>query len=274
MKIFAALIALALIAFILFFANGLVGNPVSKFMANNSAKKYVETNYHNRDFKVGSASYNFKSGGYHVAVTSPSSRDTHFSISISMGGKVYNDSYSSVTSGWNTYYRLETEYRKLVDTLFKSPNFPIAGEIDFGSIKIAEVELNGGVGANYGIDMSTLILDHEYDIYDIAKEAGEIVFYAVDDVVTIERASKIILQLRREFDRANIPFYGLDFVLQKPKTTDKPRPADEQIYIQGFLYSDIYEEDMELRVEKAYHELDEYYKQEDSKREEKEKIDL
>ena len=31
---------------------------------------------------------------------------------------------------------------------------------------------------------------------------------------------------------------------------------------------------MVLRVEKAYHELDEYYKQEDSKREEKEKIDL
>ncbi len=273
LKIIAGLIALGLIVFILFFANGLVGNPVSKFMANQSAKEYIASKYQDRDFVVGSASYNFKSGGYDVGVTSPSSRDTHFHVSISMSGEVYNDSYSSVTSGWNTYYRLEKEYRELVKGLFDSPSFPITGEIAFGSLKIDQKQLNGGVGAQYGIDMGSLVLDQDYDIYELATYAGEIVFYATDQVVTVERASEIILELRSEFDRAGIPFYGLDFVLQTPKTTSKPRPADEQVHIQGFLYSDIYEEGLELRVEKAYQELDAFYKNEDLKMKEREEID-
>lgn len=273
LKILAVVIALALIGFLLFFANGLIGNPISKFMAQKAAKQYVNETYHDRDFELGRATYNFKSSGYDVGVTSPSSRDTHFHVSISMSGKVYNDSYSNVTSGWNTYYRLEKEYRELVKGLFNSPSFQITDEIAYGSLKIDQKQNNNGVGAQYGIDMSSLVLDQDYDIYELAKYAGEIVFYATDQVVTVERASEIILQLRSEFDRAGIPFYGLDFVLQTPKTTSKPRPADEQIYIQGFLYSDIYEDGLVLRVEKAYQELDAFYKSEDLKLKEREAID-
>lgn len=266
-KIFLVILALVITIALLFLVNAFVGNPISKLLAQNAAEQYIAEQYNDRDFQIETVKYDFKGSNYKVRVVSPSSQDTHFSVSVSMTGKIGYDSYESVLNGWNTYQRIEQEYRKLVDTLLDSENFSIESDIAYGSIKITEQESVVGVGVNYGIDPSKLILDYNYDIKKIGKTAGEIVFYAIDDVITIERASQLILQLRQEFDQAGIPFYGLDFVLEKPKTTSEPRLDSEQIYIQNFPYSDIYEEGLYDRVQTAYGELQAYYKEQDSKRE-------
>ena len=44
-KILAAVTAFILIGGILWFANGFLGNPISKALANNTAKKYIAKNY-------------------------------------------------------------------------------------------------------------------------------------------------------------------------------------------------------------------------------------
>ena len=44
-KILAGSIAFLLIIGILYFANGFLGNPISKMMANNTSRKYIEKNY-------------------------------------------------------------------------------------------------------------------------------------------------------------------------------------------------------------------------------------
>ena len=44
MKISALCLAIVLIIGVCWFANGLVGNPISKKMARNSAEKHLETN--------------------------------------------------------------------------------------------------------------------------------------------------------------------------------------------------------------------------------------
>ena len=84
LKISAFCLAIVLIFGVCWFANGLVGNPVSKMMAGSAAKKYLETNYPNTDYEVQEVSYSFKDGGYYAHVVTPSSMDGNFTLRISM----------------------------------------------------------------------------------------------------------------------------------------------------------------------------------------------
>ena len=58
-KVLAGVTAFLLIIGILWFANGLLGNPISKTIANNTAKEYVAENYSNMKLNVSDAYYNF-----------------------------------------------------------------------------------------------------------------------------------------------------------------------------------------------------------------------
>lgn len=92
-KILAGIAAFVLIGVILWFANGLLGNPISKALANNTAKKYVAENYSNMKLDISEVSYSFKDGEYYANIKSPTSKDTYFTISISPLGKIGYDSY-------------------------------------------------------------------------------------------------------------------------------------------------------------------------------------
>ena len=50
LKIAALVIAIALIIGVCWFANGLVGNPISKSLATRTAEKYIEENFPDTDF--------------------------------------------------------------------------------------------------------------------------------------------------------------------------------------------------------------------------------
>ena len=91
LKISALCLAILLIIGVCWFANGLVGNPISKMMARNAAEKYLETNYPNTDYAIEEVSYSFKDGGYYSHIVSPSSMDGNFTLRISMLGKIRGD---------------------------------------------------------------------------------------------------------------------------------------------------------------------------------------
>ena len=53
LKIGALVLAIVLIVGVCLFANSLIGNPISKALAKNTAEKYLEENYPDTDFELG-----------------------------------------------------------------------------------------------------------------------------------------------------------------------------------------------------------------------------
>ncbi len=263
-KIILIYLAVLLIGTILFFVCAFFGNPVSYFLAVNSADNYVEENYLDTDYEVEKIGYDFKSTGYYARVISPSSIDTHFSVYFDLLGRPLRDSFENVTDGWNTYMRLEDEYRALTDKVFEEVNKKFTSDISFGEIKTFEYS-DGYKGKEpYGIVMSELELDYEYDIKEVAKSAGHLVFYYEETELTAEKSAERLLELKEIFDKHDMPFYAIDFTAQEPKTETNAGNQAE-FSVNEFLYSDIYEEGLAERLQAAADDLKRFYSKEDAK---------
>lgn len=271
-KVIAGISAFILIGVILWIGNGFVGNPISKFLANRSAKIYIEETYPEIELERDKATYSFKTGGYHVFIKSPTSIDTHFSLDITPTGDIRWDSYESYVLGkFNTWSRINSDYRKMVDSIFDSADFPYKSDINFGDLKLKEKDMYRGFGESYGLSLEELELDKIYDIKELGEKSGNIVLYIEDEEINVERASEILIHIKAIFYEKDVPFYAIDFTLEEPKTDDKIRYEDRKRFNVGeFLYSDIYQDGLVERLEKSAKDLEEYYEKEDSK---KEKLD-
>ncbi|MEG0051291.1 MAG: hypothetical protein RR712_03850 [Terrisporobacter sp.] len=270
-KIGAGVTAFLLIAIILYFANGLVGNPVSKMIANKNGKEYISKEYRDMNLQTGAVYYSFKDGRYHIDVKSSTSKDTYFEIAISPFGKVEYDSYEdNVTNKWNTYERINSAYFNKTKKLFESKDFPYKNEIGFGDIKrsddIEESEFEDIFSyPKYGIDVNKLELDKSYNIYELGKEAGCITLNVENEEVSVKIASEILLDVKNILDENSISFYAIDFTLEKPRDSEgMPNKDDTSIIIQQFLYKDIYINDLDKRMKIAHEKLKEYYNKLDS----------
>ena len=166
LKIAALVIAIALIIGVCWFANGLVGNPISKSLATRTAEKYIEENFPNTDFELERVTFSFKDTKYHAYIVSPSSADSSFSLTINMGGKIVLDLYeNNVLTGWNTARRLGDAYREAVDQVLESPSFPYDCHIGFGDLEfIPEEYKNEPDVPSYALITNELELDGIYDI--------------------------------------------------------------------------------------------------------------
>ena len=123
-KKFALVAALAIIAGLCMFANALVGNPVSKWLATRTAEKHLEEAYGNTDFIIEKVGFNFKDINYYVHIMSPSSEDSSFSLQIDMLGNLKLDTYESrVLYGGNTQNRLYMEYLTICQILLQVLGF-------------------------------------------------------------------------------------------------------------------------------------------------------
>ena len=112
LKTVALIVAIVLIAGICFVANALVGNPVSKMLAQKAAAAYLAENFPDTDYYIESVGYDFKFTEYIAHVCSDSSIDTRFSLDIDMFGHVLYDTYENVANGFVTANRVEQEYRQ------------------------------------------------------------------------------------------------------------------------------------------------------------------
>ena len=262
LKIAAFCLAVALIIGVFSFANGLVGNPISKMLARNTAEKYLEANYGNTDYVIDSLSYNFKDGGYYAHIVSPSSMDSHFILRISMSGSLTYDDYSSrVENHGNAANRLYFEYREMVDSILKSYAFPYTLSMGYGSLEfdreVGEEEIDGA------LKRSDLVNDKFYNVSELGKTNGKLVLYIDDKTVTNEKAAEILLKTKELMDGAGISFYSIHFILRYPpydETKSYERPEGE-ISIRKILYTDIYEDGMVARVIQAVEDTQNYYKE-------------
>ncbi|MGO3751670.1 MAG: hypothetical protein ACTJGH_02760 [Peptoniphilaceae bacterium] len=266
-KIIAGITAFILIGIVLWFANGLVGNPFSKIIASRNAKQYIKETYPGMELEVKDATYNFKNGRYHVNVKSPTSIDTHFSLDISPTGEVVYDSYNDyVSEKFNTWNRVNMEYRKIVENVLDADDFTYESDIGYGKLKLKEKGSVESIGEVYGLSLDELEIDRKYDISKLAKKSGHIVFYTKDEKVDAKRAGEILLDIKRVFDENKVPFYTISFTLEERTDGDDKSLDGERFEIKEFLYEDIYEEGLLERLKKASNALDEYYKEQDAKK--------
>ncbi len=247
-KLLALVAALGMTAGIGIFANSLVGNPVSAYLAKRGAESYLQEEYPGTDYVIERTTFSFKDGRYHAFVKSPSSEDTYFTLNLDMAGELVRDGYDSVESGWNTARRLGAAYRELTDTVLDSPDFPYnvinpdgyAQNILYGELRIRYPQ---EPESPYAIDQDTLILDGEYDIRELGAQAGHINVSLRKEAATVERAAALLLEFRGYLDDAGIPFKTIDLTLWGE--------GEELIWIEDFVYEDICEEGLEARVAEA-----------------------
>lgn len=267
LKIGAAMLAIALIVGVAWFANSLVGNPLSKALAESTAKKHVQETYAGTDYELGEVVYSFKDGYYHAHVSSPSSIDTNFELLINGFGKLQYDNYDyTVKSGWSTASRIRGDYRAAVKTLLDSSSFPYNAHMGYGDLMFMSPENKGAPGIpDYAILSSELTLDAYYNANEMGARAGKLTIYLEDGTVSAERLAEILLGIRKCFDEAGVGFYAIDCILEYPQSATEPTEI-ERMEVMDFLYSDIYEEDLAERVEAADRAARDYYSEQDAEK--------
>ena len=268
LKIAALIIAVALIIGIGVVANALNGNPISKMLARKAADAYLEEHYPNTDYYIETLGFSFKFTGYYVHIRSDSSIDTQFSLEIDMVGNVLRDSYEDVQNGYVTARRVEQAYRELCDQIFDASTFIYSSDIEYGTLEIYPREAIDNPNAtdvpDYALVQEDLVLDQIYDPRDLGTQAGHLIVYVDCETISFDTAAQILLDIRTQFDHANVPFRAIDFVLQMPRPEEGPRP-DESVRIEDYRYEDIYEEGLADRIALAHAELEDYYAELDGK---------
>ena len=262
LKALALILAVILIIGVGLFANSLVGNPVSKFLATKGAEEHLAKNYSDKDFVVEEVNYDFKTGGYYVRITSPTSIDSHFSLSFDWIGKLIIDSYEEVTSGWNTARRINDEYGEKVDNVFENNEFPFFIEMSYGDIEFTSEEYGEDSSIpEYSIYRETLEIDGIYDIDELGKKAGKLTVYIYSREISEEKLAEILLTIKSVFDKSGVTFYAIDCVLQQSGEIiyeNDIYTAPPQVEVMNFLYSDIYEDGLVERVREANQKAIEY----------------
>ena len=273
LKIAALIVALVIIAGLCVFANALVGNPLSKWLATRTAKAHLEEVYGDTDFVIEKIGFNFKDTDYYAHIMSPSSEDSSFSLRIGMWGQLLLDTYESrVLGGENTRQRLYMEYRELVDTVLEAPDYPFTSFIAYGDLKVGfappDIEIEEDRWPEDYVILDKVELDKKYDIQKLAWGAGHLVIYVEDDVVSVKRAAEVLMEIKRLFIEKSVPFYSIDLVLEYPRKPEGGNTKEGRINVENFLYEDIYEEGLENRVHIANEKLNAYYAEQDAKNKE------
>ncbi len=260
-KFIAIIVALALIATILYFTNGLVGNPISKFLVEVNSKKYIEENYGDLDL-TSEIGFNFKSTNYYVNVKSETVEDLHFSLYYSLTGRLQRDLYeNNITDGWNVLTRIGEEYRHKADVIFDELDLDDFFDGKYfhthaNLISAEDAEYIPGLGNIdiVTIDGRSLELDKEYDVSELGKTSGmlDVSLNFADGVDSFERGAQALKNIKKAFDDADMGFAYFSFGVYNAE-------GNYAFRVEYFPYDEIDSEDLAKRLEEAdVSELNEY----------------
>lgn len=225
----------------------LLGNPISYALIYFRGNGYLKDTYPELDLKISEIRYDFKNASYDTIAASPTSQDTHFRLYTDGLGNISGDQYHYVTSGINTAERLGRAYRALADSVLDAGDFPWARNIAFGELTFRGMKESGSQLPDYGLDMTGLELDGEYDIRALGADHGRLTVYLHDDTVTMERAAELLLELKAWLDAAGLPFRGIQLTLWQP-LNDQGQNVGKQIHLAEMLYEDIHEDGLYDRL--------------------------
>ena len=225
-------------------------NPVSQMLAQRSARRYLQVHYAEQDVYLDSVEFSTRHCSYHALIRSHSSRDTEFLLILDGMGNVLHDTYERwVQSGCSTSHRLTQAYDGLIEEVILAPDFPWSVERGSGYLYFLWDEKEQGAFA-FGMPVSELQLDAEYDILQLGREMGILKLKLSDSQVTAQRAAEMALDIRERFEKAQIPFRVLDLTLEDSRQK-KDRAEDREIYA-VLSYDDLYEEGLTARIENTH----------------------
>ena len=231
-------------------------NIISRAEVKDIATEYIKKNYKGKDYYVKYVDhYSLKQGMFGVDIESKSSKDSYFYLEINMDGKIRRDNYEdAVEKRQNVACRLNEEYDALIQKTLKNKKTSFKLDDVWGELAWTSKELEkyGDIAETYGdvgdyIVADDLELDKKYDVGKIGKEAGCISIWIIDRKVTVEKATKYMLEVKEILDEENVSFYKMDFHLWHGVDFSK-KLLSKDIHIYNVLQEDIKEEGLEKYI--------------------------
>ncbi|MBU5670026.1 DUF3139 domain-containing protein [Peptoniphilus sp. MSJ-1] len=207
------------IVIILFVINLFFGNPISKFIVNNSEDKYIKENYGNLNLERDKIFYNFKDGYYNIRLQDENSVDTTFLLSYDSSGRLKSDNFDDRL--FNTFLRFENEIRNYGKFLEKENNFNY--EISLSIL-------------DDGNNLDLLKLDEKVDFknFPLKVSAGVLGF---SNNLTFEEAMKILQELQKILDKENFEIRKYSIILIPMK--DRAENGEAKTWENALSISDI-----------------------------------
>ena len=231
------------IVFVLVFVgiviNEFKGNPISYFLAKQQVHKYLDNEYELKDIN-----YSMKDHYYYAHIQVPKSMDRYFQVALNYKGEEIYHTIDDIDNKSNTAKRLNEEYRQYIDELIESSSFPYKSNIAFGEL---DIRMKDQDLPPYYIPQESLMIDKVYNIDDLGKEAGHIILYLDNQVLTDENCHQLLCQIKDVFDYHHKSFKSIDIVL---------RNKDDEYALRYFPYDDIGNLD---RVKQVRQDTIEYY---------------
>lgn len=246
-------VTIALILTVLFLLTGFVsnlfvGNPISYFLAKNSADTIV---YKNKDFKdrggysVTNVYYDYVVGHYIAIAERNNIPDSRISINFGfLGNYIDDDSYAVLVNKKNIRERLNKEYSSLIQNTLSDTGSGYSDCLSLGEIQV-DIEKYPLVET---ISLDEIYENEIFDFSEIGSRAGVITLQFNSGDLTESNVAKKILEMKEYFDSKEITFAAISVIL----TDMDPEKCDgkgcDGIGCEPFPYSEIFEDRLEERL--------------------------
>lgn len=254
LSILLSFVALPVLYFVLIansYGIGQYVNWTAENVVKPKAEKYIAQTYPDRDFEIVDVNLAYDLY-YSVEIQSPSSRDTHFTITYD--GLIPELSYdhyeSSVLSGSTIRGRLIEEYDALIQqTLGDYPGMDI---LNAGFCVHTDHYGSSSYFSPEGLDPATLELDREYDAGAMGWDYGtlQIRLIVEENTINLDGAYDTLIELDRILTEAGIGYRYIE--LRLFASTDPKEPIQFTIY--DVTHEDLTCEDPMARLQEIWNE--------------------
>lgn len=193
-----------LVLFVLFVANALFGNPLSKFLADRAADKVIAQKYSHLDLTRNKVVYNFKMAEYNVFLQDKNSEDSQFILHFDSFGRLRWDSYDDRIS--NTMMRFDRVVSQYGRSLEKKYDFPYTITLSSWDKEDPAEYLK----VDQPVDVKHLPYKLQAQAYGVGKDA------------TAEEAMAILKRLQEIMDKEGLDVveYAVDLVPEKDRNKE------------------------------------------------------
>ncbi len=253
LKMLAFSLAVCLLIAVVLFANLMLGNPVSKALAQKNVQEYLSLHHAGEGYEIESIVYNWYNTEYIVKCAVPGSLDLNFQMDADCMGNIKSTTYENdILLHGNIKQRLNHSYFELYDAEMNSLSFSFDLFLTHFSFAFVSDEDTADSGKpSFALYTEELQPDYNYDIRQLAAECGHLTVICRDEEISVKRLCEILLELKNVADAAGIPFYVIDCMLHQSDLSDEAKDKLSPIEVFDFLYNDIYEDGLEERVRLA-----------------------
>lgn len=183
------------------------GSEKAEQRAIQAAKDYVEQTYSDPTLHVTDVMYlSLYDPNYHVRMASETSVDTDFTVRVTRGGKIVDDSYEEdVVSMFNTYWRIQEAYDRAVQDALRlvfSGRISLIGELPYARWDEDKDKVNK-------IDLDDLEVDQVTGLSFYGAQYGILFAHVKNKSYTYEEVADLLRYLKWEADDRNIRFHSI-----------------------------------------------------------------